>query len=360
MIDKNSDMPIYKQIYNTLYDEIVRGAYDEQGKLPCERELKRLFGVERNTVRKALKLLSDDGLIIKVPGYGTKIALNKKNPKNILFITRQDYFQQENSEYFHMKLIENLEKILSLSNYNLIFKSADDYFDLIKAISYTEISAIIFDSYNKSSLYKTARSIKIPCVSINHYTPEVTSIVSNNSDSSYKVVKMLMEAGHRKIAFIAGKENYQTTIERLNGIQSYYARNKLHFDKKYIIQGDWSFDSGVEAGEKFLAMSAEERPTAVFAFNDDMAYGCLSCFEKRGIAVPDEISLIGFDKSDKYASILRPINTVDVNIDVIVKYALWYLMGCLENKDPGAGAIVKIQIDTVIYDNKTVKVLSEL
>ena len=80
-IDKSSDMPIYRQIYNWLYSEITGGSYNETGRLPCERDLKNIFGVERDTVRKALKMLVDDGLIIKVPGYGTKIAnapVNKK------------------------------------------------------------------------------------------------------------------------------------------------------------------------------------------------------------------------------------------------------------------------------------------
>jgi len=355
MIDKNSDVPVYRQIYNILYDEIIHGVYNQTGKLPCERELKNLFGVERNTVRKALQLLAEKGLIIKIAGYGTKIAIEKNLSKNILFITRQDYLQNEKSEYFHLKLIEILENNLSLFNYNLIFKSADEQFnefDIIKTISHTDTAAVIFDSYNKNSFYEIATSVNIPCVSINHYTPAVTSIVSNNFDGSYRVMKMLAEAGHKKIAFITGKENYQTTIERLSGVQSYYIKNKLILEKKYIFPGEWHFNSGFEAGEKILAMNLDERPTAVFALNDDMAFGCLSCLEKHGIAVPDEMSLVGFDKSDRYASIIRPITTVDVNIEALVKYACWYLLGYIENKAPKA--IAKIQIDTEIQDNGTV------
>ena len=354
-VDKNSDMPIYKQIYEALYSEIARGDYDESGKLPCERELKNIFGAERDTVRKALKMLADEGLITKIPGYGTKIANAQKNKKNILFITRQDYFESEKSEFFQLKLIEKLERILSGLHYNMIFKFADDRFDIMKTISNSDASAVIFNSYNKSLLYETAGGANIPCVSLNHYTPALTSIVSNNFDASYRVMKMLFDCGHEKTAFIIGKENYQTTIERLGGVQSYYTRNKLHFNRQYITQGEWHFNSGIEAGKKILEMPPEERPTAVFAFNDDMAYGCLSFFEKHGVAVPDDISLVGFDKSDHYPSIMRPITTVDVNIDAIVKYALWYLIGRLENKAPAS--VAKIQIDTVICDNGTVKVL---
>ena len=364
-IDRNSGEPVYRQIYEILRGEIAQSIYDVSGKLPSEKELKNRFGVERNTVRNALKLLADDGLIVKAPGYGSKIAGSAEtsesannlkingNIRNILFITQQNYLQNDNGEYFHLKLIDGLDRIFSPANYNLIFKSSGGDFNLLNAVNLTEPAAIIFDSYNHKDLYETAKSLNIPCVSVNHYTPAVTSVVNNNFDGSYRVIKMLAEAGHKRIAFITGKENYQTTIERLSGINSYYMKNNIYLDKKYIIPGQWHFNSGFEAGEQILAMKPRERPTAVFAFNDDMAFGCLSCFEKRGVNVPDEISIVGFDKSDRYASIFRPITTVDVNIGAIVEYTFWYLTGLIQNTAPSV--CVKIQIETVIQDNGTVK-----
>ena len=104
-------------------------------------------------------------------------------------------------------------------------------------------------------------------------------------------------------------------------------------------------------------MAKKERPTAIFAFNDDLAYGCLSCMEKHGVDIPGEISLAGFDRSDRYESVFRPITTVDVNIEDMVQYACWYLHGRLNGNSPQA--LAKIQIETSIIDKGTVQATAD-
>lgn len=365
-LPENKKVPIYKQIYATLLKEIQDGQYASDSRLPSEKELTERFGVERNTVRKSLQLLVDDGIVIKVPGYGSKVVssqdLNQRakpalnTNRCILLATQEDYLQNSDGEYFHFKLIKSFERVLSNLGYTLIFKFIEKEADLRNTILHTSPSAIIFDSYIQVPIYQEALRMKIPCVSVNHYTPLMTSIVSNNFDGAYHVAKMLTEAGHEKIAFIAGKQNYQTTMERLSGVQKLYMQKRIPFDTKYLFYGNWKFQSGVEIAEKILAMPKEELPTAVFAFNDDMAFGCLSCFEKHGISVPKDISIVGFDKTDRYQVIFRPLTTVDVNIDAMVEYTCWYLSERISGRAPVATA--KIDIDAVIMDNGTVRVIS--
>lgn len=362
----NKKVPIYKQIYSTLLQEIQDGVYDSDYRLPSEKELTERFGVERNTVRKSLQLLVDDGIVKKVPGYGSKVVSpedvsNREKPvvdsgRCILLATQEDYLQNSDGEYFHFKLIKSFEKAFSNLGYTLIFKFIEKEADLRNTILHTSPSAIIFDSHIQVPIYQEALRMKIPCVSVNHYTPLMTSVVSNNFDGAYHVAKMLTEAGHEKIAIVAGKRNYQTSIERLSGVQKLYMQKRIPFDSKYLFYGNWKFQSGVEIGEKILAMPKEELPTAVFAFNDDMAFGCLSCFEKHGISVPEDISIVGFDKTDRYQVIFRPLTTVDVNIDALVEYTCWYLSERISGRAPTANA--KINIDAVITDHGTVRVIA--
>lgn len=357
-------VPIYKQIYAVLHKEIDEGLYNEDYRLPSEKELTERFHVERNTVRKSLQMLVDEGIVVKIPGYGSKVV-SPEDPSPhgakpvpdtghcILLATQEDYLQNSDGEYFHFKLIKSFERALSNLGYTLIFKFIEKEEDLRNTILHTSPSAIIFDSYIQPPIYQEALRLKIPCVSVNHYTPLMTSIVSNNFDGAYQVAKMLVEAGHEKIAVVAGKRNYQTSIERLSGVQKLYMQKRMVFDPKYLFTGNWKFQSGVEIGEKILAMPKEELPTAVFAFNDDMAFGCLSCFEKHGLSVPEDISIVGFDKTDRYQVIFRPITTVDVNIDALVEYTCWYLSGRINNSAPLTNA--KIDIDAVMIDNGTVR-----
>ena len=372
-INRSSKLPVYKQIYSILIKEIKNEVYKKTNILPGEHILSKRFKVGRATVRKALQILDNDGYIKKIPGFGTKIIDSPTDvsdidteaadfivpadmttaSRNILFLTQSNY-QSSNNEYFHYELIHIFEKKLSEKRYNLIIKSiTEENNDLLKIINETAPAGIIFDSFMNEQYYLDALKTKIPCVSVNHYTPLMTSVVNNNFDAAYNVIKMLSEAGHKKIAVITGKKNYQTNIERFSGVQRFYMQNDLKLEDKCILHGDWTFESGFDAGNYIMSMDKHTRPSAVFAFNDDMALGLYNFLVKSNISVPEEISIVGFDKSNRYNSIFSQITTVDVNIQSIVSYACWYLLGNISGIAPET--FVKIQIETNLVVGNTVK-----
>jgi LacI family transcriptional regulator len=375
-IDRTSRQPVFKQIYDILIAEMNGGLYSGEGKLPSEKELCARFDVERNTVRKALQILVDERRIARIPGIGSRImsaaAVAAEDPEKteeapssdtpfpageasriILLITQIDYLHSVGGESFHYKLIHRFEERLSRMDYNLLFKPVGKNGTVAETIRGAAPQGIIFDSFNPDAYYREAARFGLACVSVNHYTPLFTSIVSNNFDGAYRVTKRLIEAGHKRIAFVLGKSSHQTNMERLSGIRTLYTALDLYLRPKYLIPSDWTFTSGAEAAEKILAMKSAERPTAVFAFNDDLAYGCYSVFQRRGLSVPEDISVVGFDKSDRYGGMFPPVSTVDVNLDAIVDYALWYLDGRLSGRSPETCA--KIQIDAAFCDNGTIK-----
>jgi DNA-binding LacI/PurR family transcriptional regulator len=203
-----------------------------------------------------------------------------------------------------------------------------------------------------NEMYLEGLNSGVPCISVNHNTSLMTSVVANNVDGAYSITKMLTDYGHKKIAVITGIRNYQTSIERMSGVQKLYLKEGLKTDEILVIDGDWLFTSGVSAGRYILEMPKSDRPTSVFAFNDDMAFGCYSALTQGGVKVPEEISIAGFDKSDRYDSIFPSLTTVDVNIDAMIEYACWVISGCLDGSSPDYCAT--IQIDTSIYDNGTI------
>lgn len=365
-IDRKKKITVYRQIYDILKQELAEGVYDNVEILPSERLLCERFGVERNTVRKALEFLVEDGLVEKAPGYGTKIRREKAAEpqakfaqlrQNILMFTRETDPLGSKIEYFHLRLMRVLEQKIYEMGYNLICKTLNSEAPLEDVIAYTCPAAVLFDSYFQKQYYQQVLDMEIPCLSINHYSPLLTSVVSNNFDGAYRVAKLMTEAGHRNIALITGKMGHQTTTERLSGFRSLYLQKNFSQSLKYVYPGDWMFDSGAAIGEKILALPKEDRPTAIFAFNDDLAYGCLSCMEKHGVSVPEEISLVGFDHSDRYEGIFRPITTVDVNIEDMVQYACWCLDDQIKRSFPRA--LAKIQVETILVDNGTVQKIPE-
>ena len=375
-IDRTSKRPIFRQIYDILLEEMKHGHYDTTDKLPSEKELCLRFDVERNTVRKALQILVDEKLIARLPGIGTRLLSTgitaapvsehpparvvpaelhpgKQKSNIILLITQVDYLHSVNGESFHTDLIQRFERRLSKLGYNLLFKPVGQNGIVAETIRSALPRGIIFDSFNPDSYYREAADSGLSCVSVNHYTPLFTSIVSDNFEGAYQVIKHFIDAGHRRIACIMGKESHQTNIERLNGVKALCGSQGIPLKSEYLIPGDWTFGSGAEAAKKILSMKTSQRPTAVFAFNDDLAYGCYSFMQSRGISVPADISLAGFDKSDRYTVMFPPITTVDVNIQAIVDYACWYLSSSLSGWSPRGQA--KIQINTTFCDNGTIK-----
>ncbi|WP_370681922.1 LacI family DNA-binding transcriptional regulator [Comamonas sp. GB3 AK4-5] len=103
----------------------------------------------------------------------------------------------------------------------------------------------------------------------------------------------LLELGHRRIGFVAGHPDHGAVGERLLGYRDALEAAGLVFDEGLVAQGMHSFDSGVECGQQLL--DVDDRPSAIFAANDDMAAGVLYAAHARGLPVPEALSVVGYD-----------------------------------------------------------------
>lgn len=110
-----------------------------------------------------------------------------------------------------------------------------------------------------------------------------------------EMTRHLLELGHKRIAFINGDPTHAASAERLIGFRQAMADHGLSVDETLIDQGLYTFESGLLAGRRLLA--SKTRPTAVFAANDDMAAGVLMAAHERGLTIPNDVSVAGFDDS---------------------------------------------------------------
>ncbi len=123
-----------------------------------------------------------------------------------------------------------------------------------------------------------------------------------------EITDYLIELGHERIGFIKGNPNQFSTGERLRGYKDALAAHGLAFDKKLIVRGLFTYDSGLKAARKLLAMAP--RPTAIFASNDDMAAACLAVAASEGLKVPTNLSVVGFDDSPLASAVFPRLTTV--------------------------------------------------
>lgn len=119
------------------------------------------------------------------------------------------------------------------------------------------------------------------------------SVATNDRDVCAEMTRYLASLGHKRIAFIKGHPSHKAVAKRYLGYKDGLAASGLEFDEELVTTGDNSFGSGEACAAKLLAL--EQRPTAIFAANDDMAVGVVRVADRMGIAIPGELSVAGFD-----------------------------------------------------------------
>ncbi|KIO36193.1 LacI family DNA-binding transcriptional regulator [Shewanella sp. cp20] len=121
------------------------------------------------------------------------------------------------------------------------------------------------------------------------------SILVNDKHGAVSITQHLIDLGHKNIAFLSGDHQHESTKERLAGFKAALQSNNLTLDESNIINGQYSFESGVEGAKTLLAKS--NRPTAIVACNDEIAAGALFAARLAGVAIPEELSIVGFEDS---------------------------------------------------------------
>jgi LacI family transcriptional regulator len=127
--------------------------------------------------------------------------------------------------------------------------------------------------------------------------PEGVACVAAMHASGAKVAtEHLLTLGHRRIGAIAGAPGWYATEERLLGFRAALAAAGILLDPQLVVYSDWRMPRGTEAAEQLLALP--DPPTAIFGFNDNVAIGALHAARKRGLSVPDDLSVVGFDDTE--------------------------------------------------------------
>lgn len=149
-----------------------------------------------------------------------------------------------------------------------------------------------------------------PCVLM---SPErdirgVPSVRMDDVHAAEEITNLLLSLGHQRIAFIKGPPDQSASAARYEGFVNALRAHELEPDLELVQPGQFTFASGRDAAHKLL--SGRQRPTAVFASNDDMALGVLAAAHRLGLNVPSELSVVGFDDSPTAALVWPPLTTV--------------------------------------------------
>jgi LacI family transcriptional regulator len=150
------------------------------------------------------------------------------------------------------------------------------------------------------------------------------------------MVDHLLALGHRRIGFITGDPNQEASERRLAGYKDAIENAGLEVDQYLIVQGMFTYRSGLDAARKLLAL--EERPTAIFASNDDMAAATVALAHSQGLDLPHDLSVCGFDDTVLAVTLWPELTTIHQPIEEMSRTAVDHLVSRIRARRDGSRA----------------------
>jgi len=155
-------------------------------------------------------------------------------------------------------------------------------------------------------------------------------VCAAHSAGATQATRHLLTLGHRRIGVISGPEGWVATEERLRGHHAALAASGVLPDPSLVRRSNFRIDGGREAAEALLAQP--DPPTAIFAFNDSMAIGAMRAVSARGLRVPADISVVGFDDTIEAAVAVPALTTVRQPLAELGRTAVSLLLRQIQNK----------------------------
>lgn len=227
-----------------------------------------------------------------------------------------------------------------LTNLRLYKKYSDTYYETedftdivekdIRELLSKQVDGIVYVTAHERKIKCFPEDLEIPaCIAYGYSVSErFPSIVVDDKNGAYMIVKYLTENGHHSIGVITGKENSIHTSDRLIGYQKALFESKICYNPELVVTGDWKRQSGYENTDSLLAHGV----TAIFCMNDVMAGGVYDRLEERGLIPGKDISVVGFDNRELSNFYHPPLTTTGLPLFEIGYTACKKIVDMLEKK----------------------------
>ncbi|QQZ10585.1 catabolite control protein A [Heyndrickxia vini] len=215
------------------------------------------------------------------------------------------------SNIFFAELARGIEDIATMYKYNIILSNSDQNKEkelhLLNTMLGKQVDGIVFMSGNitEEHVAEFERS-PVPIVLAGSIEPfnKIPSVNINYRQAAFDATTEFIEKGHKQIAFVVGPlHNPINKNQKLEGYKEALSKAGIPFNEEYVIEGDYTYDSGIEAWQKLNTFS--NRPTAIYVGNDEMALGVIHGAQDSGLVIPEQVEIITSDNT-KLAQMVRP------------------------------------------------------
>ena len=219
--------------------------------------------------------------------------------------------------------------------------SPEDALDVVRSLQRSGADALLllppFDLVLSGSPEFLALDMATAAVATAAPLPDMFTVRIDNRAASRAVTELLIAKGRRRIAVIAGPQDHSDGVERLKGCRDALVAHGLSLADDLVIEGRFTFESGLEAAERLLDLPAP--PDAIVAANDDMAAAALWTAHRRGLTLPRDLAVTGFDDTLLATRVWPALTTVRQPIDRMTARALDLLLDALHRPSEAASPI---------------------
>lgn len=304
----------YHQIEDELKELIFSDKIRPGDKLPSENELSAKYEVSRQTVRKAISKLENEGLIYAVHGSGTfcsERAVHRKMSKNIAVV--MTYL----SDYIFPAVIKGIDSVLSDEGYSIMLKSTNNSRSreviCLEDLMQKDIDGVIIEPSKSnmfckhSYLYEKLDDYGIPYVFIQggySSMEDKPHVLMDDEEGGYLLTKHLADLGHKNIVGIFKSDDRQGQ-KRHSGYARALQESGLVYDPENVI---WFYteDRKIHPYSCIQDMVRSGKPIdGIVCYNDQIAYHVIKAINELGVKVPEDISVTGYDNLQRFTDSFR-------------------------------------------------------
>ena len=307
---------------------------DQAAKRITSIDVARLAGVSQSTVSRTFgsgapvspesreKVLAAASELGYTPNFIARSLITQRT--NIIGIVMADF-----TNPFYTNILEKFtQRLHDIGRQVLLFNAApdQDIDEMLPLVLQHQVDAIVITSATLSSeMADECVRLGTPVILFNRYVPgaNASAVSCDNVAGGRLAADLLVSAGYRKLAYIAGKEFTSTNVDREQGFSDRMREQGL---SDWLREpGDYTYESGYQAASRLLEL--DNPPEAVFVANDIMALGVLDRARELGITVPQELAVIGFDDipaaswpAYSLTTIRQPVNRmIEATLELLVE-----------------------------------------
>ncbi|MFE4414197.1 LacI family DNA-binding transcriptional regulator [Streptomyces sp. NPDC056821] len=236
-----------------------------------------------------------------------------------------------------VRLVGGAERELAARGYGLLLSTREVPDDASSAYRrFTrrrEVDGLLVEAGAGEEALSVLRSAGYPLVVIGYSDDDLCCVHPDDEGGAYAVAQHLLALGHRRIGVVGGPtENRLAMASRLRGVRRAFVDARREFSDDLVEYGDFTDGSGFAAAGRL--MTRGKPPTAIFAFNDGMAFGVMRWLRQHGRGVPTDVSVVGFDDTAAAELVDPPLTSVSLHSVELGRRAARILLDLLDGRPP--------------------------